>query len=258
MVPRRLAELRKAQLVHVAFSQFGVVLNPNHRLDDLADEVRPLLASVMQCDCAGCKGGVCDPDLHILQPTEYQPPASNGSDDVEALLLTSQADQQITPSGSPSLSHPDGTASRLALGHLALQRLGVSPLDLVSLQEDHQLPTIEEEVLPDGQQDVLPPATAAATGGPPLQTTSKSIAKGLSNVVRNLLNPLGSTPRMTSPGSTPRTLTPRITIPLVRPPPGLPSGLPRPAATNQAQISFPAPRQPGPVRFTLPRPVRMP
>ena len=109
------------------------------------------------------------------------------------------------------------------------------------------MPTIEEEVLPDGQQDVLPPATAAATGGPPLQTTSKSIAKGLSNVVRNLLNPLGSTPRMTSPGSTPRTLTPRITIPLVRPPPGLPSGLPRPAATNQAQISFPAPRQPGPV-----------
>ena len=55
MVPRRLAELRKAQLVPVAYSQFGVVLNPNHRLDDLADEVRPLLASVMQCDCAGCR-----------------------------------------------------------------------------------------------------------------------------------------------------------------------------------------------------------
>ena len=254
MGPRRADELRKAQLCTVAQSQFGVTLNFNHRLDDLTMEVRTLLSSIVQCDCEGCKGGPGNPDLHFFQPAEYQPVTPGQSDDVDNLLQTSQLDVQVTPSGSPTLQ-VDGASSRLTLAGLALDRLGVSPLDLVNgdsqQQDDRPLPRIPEEGQQGPSHQDLPLAASSAGGQPPPLPTAKSVVKGLSNAVRSLLQQ--STPKVVSPHiATPRPGTPRPPLSAPRFPAG--PGVHRPAPPLAAPQPFSAPPPPLPRPPGQPRP----
>ena len=231
MMPRRVGELQRAQLVHVAQTQFATTLNPKARLGELADEVRNLLSTIVQCDCEGCNGSVCNPELHILQPSEYQPESSSVADDVGNLLQTSQQDRVITPSGSPSLPLPDAGANRLVLGQLALDQLGVTANELLDhelLQDDPPLHTIPEELEENMPENPAPQSQQ--------RSTTKSVVKGLSNAVKSLLS--AGTPRLASPG----VQTPSTTM--VRP--GTPAGptgprlrLPGPAPPRLPSLHIP-------------------
>ena len=211
-VPRPLADLKKKQIVFIAKEQFDTALHFNDRWGDLADDLTNLMNTVTECHSSGCDGGPCNPALHLFQPHEYLPPVSTEASVVEALLQTTQNDQQITPSSSPSLQPADGPASRAALHQAAMSQIETDGATggLADIEEE------DEEDTPLDSRSALGPASSSS---------SQARAGGrLSNGVRNLLNSLMP--------PTPRIDSPRLGTPAVRQPI-------RPAGQGQVQPRFP-------------------
>ena len=97
-VPRVLADLQKAQVVHVAGTAYGLTLSVASKRQDLADALAARMRLAESCANEACSGAECDPSTHIFQPTQYLLPVNpnpNPKNPVDRLLAEPQDDDVI-------------------------------------------------------------------------------------------------------------------------------------------------------------------
>ena len=227
-----LHELRKAQLVHIGASLYGINLNVASRLDALAEAVAEQMRLVNPCDNAACNGGQCNPGVHAFLPTEY---LANAVNDIELLLNATNNDiPTITPTSSPQhevLPVADGAASRRQLAEAALAQAGLSADDLL-VQDAPGATGIVGDPPPHNVGEFAMPSRVSGT-------VNKGLGGGFRSLFNRVTTPKAASPRLSTPLGRPGVVGTRSVPPPTAGNPRLP--VHRPVFPPAAQAAAPPP-----------------